>query len=196
MGKHLGVSLVLLACLAFTGAAVAASTGPLPKLNAGAARTAALTKAGRFEESNPQVNQVSFEGCERRSPHRIRCEFYGRGNTAKASRVCTIAAIVEGAGTRAEATLQVHCKRVPRVLTIETATREIETVAEEMTEGPVVLAGVRRIGPLMVEATATWALPTTVREDCEARYTARLTLSGGVNITHTPPVCTRQPPAT
>jgi hypothetical protein len=193
MGKWRGASLVICVCLACACVASAAPAAAPPKLSVTAARAAALAKAGRFEESNPQVSRISFEGCERRSPYRIRCEFYGRGDTRKASRACVIAAIVRGVGGQADATLQVHCKRVPRVLTIGRATPEIESVAKEVAEGPVVLVGIRRIDPLGIEATATWGLPTTAKEECEARFVARLNLSDELIVTHASPVCAKNP---
>jgi hypothetical protein len=183
-------ALALSAAASFAAAAARSRATPL---NATAARNVAKAKARRFEVAEPRIGQVNFEGCERGSPHKIHCTFYGRGASRTMSRVCIIVAVVHGSGTRARATLKPTCKSIPRVLTFPRALAAIETAAEETPEGRLeaapTISGLHRRGPRGFEATATWSQRTTELQACEATITAHLNLKDEVATITTPPSC-------
>lgn len=163
-------------------AAQAGPRGATPKLNRTFARALAEAKVRRFEARSAVIAQVNFEGCERGSPHKVRCAFYGRGTTRLFSRVCDIAVVVQGTGTEASAKLKPACKSIPRLLTFARAIPAIERAAAERIATRVALSAIRRIDPTEIEATATWSPPTAPAEECTATFYARLNTRDLVNV--------------
>jgi hypothetical protein len=146
-----------------------------PRLNKAVARATAMAKARRFNHRNRLISRTSFQGCERRTPYKLLCGFYGRGRSATVKGTCNIIVIVEGEGSRASARLRASCKSERnRFLTFARAIPAIRLAAEEVAERGVTFAESGRLNPVEIEATVEWALATTVREECEMRLLARL----------------------
>jgi hypothetical protein len=83
---------------------------PPPKLNKAVARRAAFAKARRFNLRNKLISKISFQGCGRRSPYKLRCKFRGRGETRTSREKCAMTVTVKGEGTHAKAKIKTYCK--------------------------------------------------------------------------------------
>ena len=187
MGRRQSLVLVLGCAIALTATApVASAAAPhhasTRKLNATFARTLARQTARHFEVQNQVIVQVNFEGCERGSPDKIHCAFYGRGTTRLFSRVCDITVLVQGTGTEAIATLKRRCKAIPRLLTFARAMPLLEAAAEELAPTRDALSAIRRVNPLEIMATATWIVSGTTTEECTATLLARLNTRDIINV--------------
>jgi hypothetical protein len=109
---------------------------PPPKLNKAVARSAARAKARLFNLRNKLISRVSFDGCRRRSPYKLRCEFDGLGETQTVRGRCAMTVIVRGEGSDAHAKLRATCRSERLLyLTFRRAIPEIR------------LAGERRVAP-------------------------------------------------
>lgn len=83
--------------------------GSSPPLNKAAARRAAKHKARRFARRHRNLNGVAFNGCGRRSPHRVVCRFTLRGGL---QTICRMRIVVRGEGNDAHARIaRVRCRR-------------------------------------------------------------------------------------
>jgi hypothetical protein len=174
-----------------------------PKLNKAVARAAAVAKSRRYNTRNRLISRLSFQGCRRSSRYKIRCSFYGLGRTETTSTTCNITVIVKGEGSLASTKLRPSC-RSERLLYLTFARAELairsaagELAAErEPAAGPaVLLRGAQRLSALEIEANASWALRTTVAEECEARFIARLNRFDEVLVTDGAVRCERAHPA-
>jgi Excalibur calcium-binding domain len=173
-----------------------------PKLNKALARAAALAKARRYNGRNRLISLLSFQGCARSSRYKIRCSFYGRGRTQTLSTGCNITVIVKGEGSLASTKLRPSCRSERLLyLTFARAEEAIRSAAEELAAereppaGPtVLLRGAQRLSALEIEANASWALRTTVAEECEARFIARLNRFDEVLVTDGAVRCERAHP--
>jgi hypothetical protein len=174
-----------------TPSAPEAPPPPPPKLNKAVAREAAFAKAHRYKSSNHRISLLSFQGCARRSRHKIRCRFRGRGRTPTLSTSCGITVVVTGEGSSATAKLRARC-RSERVLylTFARAIPAIRTAAEEAVGRSVAIAESGRLSNVEIEAVVVWMRPTKVSEECEAAFVARLTRSEEVIVTHAVRTCT------
>jgi hypothetical protein len=92
---------------------------PPPKLNKAVARDAAWAKARRFNRRNRLISRIGFQGCRRRSRHKVRCGFTGLGETRTSREKCAMTVIVKGKGSHAQAKLRATC-RSERVLHLST----------------------------------------------------------------------------
>ena len=81
-----------------------------PRLNKAVARRAAMHKAHRYARHNPRISRLSFKGCRRRTRHKVRCGFVGRGRTSTAKVGCHITVVVTGEGSHAHARLRAACR--------------------------------------------------------------------------------------
>jgi Excalibur calcium-binding domain len=127
-----------------------------PKLNKAVARSAAVAKSRRYNRRNRLISRLSFQGCRRSSRYKIRCSFYGLGRTQTTSTTCNITVIVKGEGSLASTKLRPSCKS-ERLLYLT------------------FLVDSERISNVLIEATSEWTQPSkSGREECEARFFARL----------------------
>jgi hypothetical protein len=80
-----------------------------PKLSKPAARRAAKHKAQRLARRRGNINTVAFNGCNRRSRHRIDCRFRLRGPQHTS---CRLRVVVRGKGGNPHARIaHVRCRR-------------------------------------------------------------------------------------
>jgi hypothetical protein len=165
---------------------------PPPKLNKAVARSAARAKARLFNLRNKLISRVSFDGCRRRSPYKLRCEFEGLGETQTVRGRCAMTVIVKGEGSAAHAKLRATCRSERLLyLTFRRAIPEIRLAGEGVSHRAVAFVTTERLNDLEIEATLEWNRPTkTGGEECDARFIARLTSADEVTVTHEPPTCT------
>jgi hypothetical protein len=147
-----------------------------PKLNKAVARSAAVAKSRRYNRRNRPISRVSFQGCRRTSRYKIRCSFYGTGRSQTMSTACNIAVLVKGEGSLASTKLRASCRSERLLyLTFQRALPAIREAGEELTSRGVTLVDSERISAVWIEATAEWMQPAkSGREECEARFYARL----------------------
>jgi hypothetical protein len=147
-----------------------------PKLNKAVARAAAVAKSRRYIRRNRLISRVSFQGCRRASRYKIRCSFYGSGRTQTTSTSCNITVIVKGEGSLASTKLRPSCKSERLLyLTFQRALPAIREAGEELASRGVALVDSERISPVWIEAVSEWTQQAKAgREECEARFYARL----------------------
>jgi hypothetical protein len=147
-----------------------------PKLNKAAARSAAVAKARRYNLRNRLISRVSFQGCRRASRYKVRCSFYGIGRTQTMSTACNITVIVKGEGSLASTKLRPSCRSQRLLyLTFQRALPAIREGGEELASRGVTLVESERISAVWIEAVSEWAEQGKAgREECEARFYARL----------------------
>lgn len=164
---------------------------PPPKLNKAVARAAAWAKARVFNHRNRLISRVSFQGCRRRSPYKLRCEFRGLGETKASREKCAMTAIVKGEGSHAKAKLRAYCKSERLLyLTFHRAIPELRTAGEQLSHRGVVFVEAQRNSDLEIAAVLEWELPTREgTEECAARFSARLNSLDEVVVHHGPPTC-------
>jgi hypothetical protein len=101
-------------------------------------------------------------------------------------------AIVKGEGTHAKARLKAYCRSERLLyLTFRRAIPELREAGEEASHRAVAFVETQRISDIEIGAVLEWKSPTKVgREECAARFTARLNTSEEVVVNHGPPSCT------
>jgi hypothetical protein len=164
---------------------------PPPKLNKAVARRVARAKARAYDSRSRLISRLSFEGCRRRSRHKVRCEFEGLGETRTVRGTCAITVIVKGEGSRAHGKLRATC-RSERVLylTFRRAIPELRMTGEGVSHRGVVIVVAERLSDREIEATLEWERPTKKGgEECDARFIARLNGADEVIVTHEAPDC-------
>jgi hypothetical protein len=169
-----------------------------PKLNKAVARSAALAKARRYNRRNRLISLVSFEGCHRTSRQKVHCTFHGRGRTKTRSSSCEIRVVVTGEGSRAHAKLRATCRSERLLyLTFARAVPAIRLAGEEVARRGVAIAVTERINDLEIEASLDWDRTTKLKEECVARFIARLNSFDELLVSNEPPVCAPEfvPPA-
>jgi Excalibur calcium-binding domain len=129
-----------------------------PKLNKAVARSTALSKARRFNLRNRLISLVSFEGCHRTSRSKIHCAFHGRGQTNRVRSSCEIR--------------------------VAEAIPAIRLGGEVLARRSVAIRFAERLNGLEIEAIVTWEQAKKVKEECEARFIARLSSSDEVLVNH------------
>lgn len=195
MGRRMGISLVLglaIGACPVAGADAAKPHAPAPpaKLGRTAAREAARAQVERFELRNRLITEVSFQGCERRRPDKVACQFYGRGRTDRESGVCSIWVIVTGRGSDAAAELRPECKSEPRLLlSAARALEGIRRAAEELSGRRVEVLEHERRGAAEFVAQVEWVGPAGVVETCRAWFSASLSPDESVVVEHAAPGC-------
>jgi hypothetical protein len=147
-----------------------------PKLNKAVARAAAVATSRRYNLRNRLISRVSFQGCRRASGYKIRCSFYGLGRSQTTSTTCNITVIVKGEGSLASTKLRPSCKSERLLyLTFQRALPAIREGGEELASRGVTLVESERISPVWIEAVSEWTQQGKAgREECEARFFARL----------------------
>jgi hypothetical protein len=147
-----------------------------PKLNKAVARSAAIAKSRRYNLRNRLISRVSFQGCRRSSRYKIRCSFYGLGRSQTTSTTCNITVIVKGEGGVASTKLRPSCKSERLLfLTFQRALPAIREAGEELASRGVTLVDSERISNVWIEAVSEWTQQAkSGREECEARFYARL----------------------
>jgi hypothetical protein len=170
---------------------------PPPSLNKAVARRLAFAKSRRFNSRNRLISKVSFGGCSRRSPYKIRCQFSGRGATKASTTRCGITVVVKGEGSVATAKLRARCRSQKILfLTFARAIPAIRAAAEEEAARAVTIAVSNRLSAVRIEATAAWSEPRKQGAgECEERLIARLTPADEVAVTRGPVVCSAPPSA-
>jgi hypothetical protein len=161
-----------------------------------------MAKSRRYNRRNRLISRISFQGCRRTSRNSIRCSFYGTGRSPTASTTCNITVIVKGEGSLASTKLRPSCRSERLLyLTFARAEQAIRSAAGELAAGreppagPAILVrGALRLNALEIEANASWALRTTVAEECEARFLARLNRLDEVLVTDGAVRCERLHP--
>ncbi|HWO15234.1 MAG TPA: excalibur calcium-binding domain-containing protein, partial [Solirubrobacterales bacterium] len=88
------------------GAAEPAPPPPPPELSKAAARDAAKGKARKYARQSARVDAIAFQGCGRRSRHRIDCRFLGKGRTSTQLTTCRLRVVVRGEGDMASAKIR------------------------------------------------------------------------------------------
>jgi hypothetical protein len=168
-----------------TASAPPAPPPPPPKLNKAVARSAALAKARHYNRRNHLISLVSFQGCRRTSRQKIHCTFHGRGRTQTLTSSCEIRVVVTGEGSHAHAKLRATC-RSERVLflTFARAIPAIRAAAEELARRSVAITFAERESDLEIEAIVEWGQTKKGKEECEARFVARLDSADEVLINH------------
>jgi hypothetical protein len=171
-----------------------------PKLNKAVARSAALSRARRFNHRNRLISLVSFEGCHRTSRSKIDCTFHGRGQTSRLRSSCEIRVVVSGEGSHAQTKLRATCRSERLLyLTFARAIPAIRLAGEELARRSVVIVVAERIDDLEIEAAVEWWRTTNlkVKEECEVTFVARLNSLNEVVVTHEAPICAPEfvPPA-
>lgn len=158
---------------------------PPPKLNKAVARSTALAKARRYNRRNRLISLISFQGCHQTSRQKIRCTFHGRGQTKTLTSSCEIRVVVTGEGSQAHAKLRATC-RSERVLylTFARAIPAIRAAGEELARRAVTITFAERESDLEIEAIVVWAQTKKVKEECEARFVARLNSADEVLVNH------------
>jgi hypothetical protein len=169
-----------------------------PKLNKAAARSAAMAKARHFKRRSRLVSILNFEGCRRSSRQKIRCTFHGRGRTKTHRSSCEIRVVVTGEGSHAHAKLRATCRSERLLyLTFARAISVIRLAGEELARRGVTIVLAERINDVEIEATAEWEQTNKAKEECEARFVARLNQADQVSFNHGPVECdAAAPPST
>jgi hypothetical protein len=112
------------------GSAKPAPPPPPPKLSKAAARDAAKRKARKYNRRSARVDTVSFDGCGRRSRHRVDCRFYGSGRTATRIVTCKLRVVVRGEGRAASARIRSARCRSRSILVLSPARARAAMKAE------------------------------------------------------------------
>ena len=135
-----------------------------------------MAKSRRYNLRNRLISRVSFQGCRRASRYKIRCSFYGLGRSQTTSTTCNITVIVKGEGSLASTKLRPSCKSERLLyLTFARAIPAIREAGEELARRGVTLVDSERISAVQIEAVSEWTqLAKSGREECEARFFARL----------------------
>lgn len=169
-----------------------------PKLNKGAAKRAAKTKARHFAARSPRVSFIQFRGCGRKSRTRIVCRFLAQGERANRLTTCQLRVKVTGEGSAADATLRALCRsRSTLFLTAERAARAIRAAGEELAERAVFLGGLSRTSNTSFEGFVEWKRTESRLAECFTEYAVRLLAANQLIVTHTAVECTPlQTPAT
>jgi hypothetical protein len=161
-----------------------------PKLNKAAGRGAAFAKARHFNLRNRLISLIRFHGCGRRSRQKLRCDFTGLGRTQTSASTCSIAVIVTGEGSRANAKLRATCRSERLLyLTFRRAIPAIRVAGEELARRGVGILVVERLNDLEIEATVEWERAKVGAEECEARFVARLSSADELLMNHDAPSC-------
>jgi hypothetical protein len=161
-----------------------------PKLNKAVARSAALAKARLYNHRNRLISLVSFQGCHRTSRQKVHCTFHGRGLTKTLRSSCEIRVVVSGEGGNADAKLRATCRSERLLyLTFARAIPAIRLAGEELARRGVAIVVTERINDLEIEATLEWERTTKVKEECGARFIARLNSLDELLVSNEPPAC-------
>jgi Excalibur calcium-binding domain len=169
-----------------------------PKLNKASARSAALAKARLYNHRNRLISLISFQGCHRTSRQKVHCTLHGRGLTKTLRSSCEIRVVVTGEGSNADAKLRATCRSERLLyLTFARAVPAIRLAGEEVARRGVALVVTERINDLEIEATLEWERTTKVKEECGARFVARLNSLDELLVSNEAPECVPQfvPPA-
>jgi hypothetical protein len=158
---------------------------PPPKLNKAVARSAAMSKVRLFNRRNRLISLISFEGCRRTSRSKIHCTFHGRGRTPTLTSSCEIRVVVTGEGSHAHAKLRATCRSERLLyLTFARAIPLIRAAGEELARRAVAITFAERESDLEIEAIVEWGQTKKGKEECEARFVARLDSADEVLINH------------
>ncbi len=156
-----------------------------PKLNKAVARSAALSKVRGFNARNRLISLVSFEGCHRTSRSKVHCTFHGRGQTSSLRSSCEIRVVVTGEGSHAHAKLRATCRSERLLyLTFARAIPAIRAAGEELARRGVAITFAERESDLEIEAIVEWGQTKKGKEECEARFVARLNSADEMLINH------------
>jgi Excalibur calcium-binding domain len=170
-----------------------------PKLNKAVARSAAVAKSRRYNLRNRLISRVSFQGCRQTSRYKIRCSFYGLGRSQTTSTTCNITVIVKGEGSVASTKLRPSCRSERLLfLTFQRAIPAIGEAGEELASRGVTLVDSERISAVWIEAVSEWTQQAKAgREECEARFFARLNRFDELLVGHSGTRCDSEfvPPA-
>jgi Excalibur calcium-binding domain len=150
-----------------------------PKLNGAAARSAARSKARRFDRRNRQVSGVKLQRCARRSRHRIDCSLTAKGKTGNRVTTCSLTVIVRGEGNSASASLRARC-RSEAFLSYARARSAMKAEADAIAEKPAGLFGIERRTRLSFVGEAEWTRSTPAPEQCLVELIASLLSSGSI----------------
>ncbi len=160
---------------------------PPPKLSKAAARDAAKGKARKYARRSAQIDSIAFQGCGRRSRHRIDCRFLGSGRTSTKRTTCKVRIVVRGEGSAASAKIRsARCRsKALRTLTFERAKVAMLAEAREIAGKHASLIAVERLGPLSYATVAEWNRISPLdgeAEVCSIGLVATLLPSGSIQV--------------
>lgn len=96
-------------CSSTAGGGGSPPTAPPPpppyRLSKSAAEAESRRVASQFVRRNPQVDSLSFGGCQRRAARRVDCELSARGVTSRQHTTCSLKAVVTAPDRRPVARL-------------------------------------------------------------------------------------------
>lgn len=165
-----------------------------PKLNKAVARSAAMAKARHYNLRNRLISLISFQGCHRTSRQKVHCTFHGRGQTPTLMSSCEIRVVVTGEGSSAQAKLRATCRSERLLyLTFARAIPAIRAAGEELARRGVAITFTERLGDLEIEAILEWGQTTKGKEECEARFVARLNSADELLMNHGTAECHPRP---
>jgi len=167
---------------------------PPPKLSKAAARDAAKRKARKYNRRSARVDTVSFDGCGRRSRHRVDCRFHGSGRTATQIVTCRLRIVARGEGRAASARIRsARCRsRSILVLSPARAKAAMKAEAERIAGKAVGVFAVGRLSPTKYTALAEWTRPLpggAESEFCSIELSVELLPSRSLQVQATEPDC-------
>lgn len=176
------------------GAAEPAPPPPPPELSKAAARDAAKDKARKYARRSARVDAIAFQGCGRRSRHRIDCRFLGSGRTSTQLTTCRLRVVVRGEGGAASAKIRsARCRsEALLVLTFERAKAAMLAEARRIAGKPAALIAFERLGPLSYASVAEWSRTAPLsgeQETCSIGLIAELLPSRLIQVRTDSQIC-------
>jgi Excalibur calcium-binding domain len=156
-----------------------------PKLEKGAARTAAKRLAQRYVRRSGRVQRLAFGGCGRRARGKVACRFTARGSSARLRTTCRLRVVVRGEGSSASARLAGARCRSRRVAYLSYGRARAALVANaKQIAGKAVVVAVERLSRASFSGEAEWAQTAAngMAQQCHLELLVTLRRSGALRV--------------